>query len=58
MLPFDERCHTDMADLNCSGTPVMLNGVDARIHKEELLDELRGIPEDSREWQEFFSNIR
>ncbi len=32
-----------MADLNLSGTPEMVHGVDARVHQEELFEELRGV---------------
>ena len=47
-----------MVGLNHSGTPVMVNGVDARVHREELIEELREVSGDSREWQEFYGNIR
>ena len=58
MLPFDERCCTEITDLNLSSTPVMVNGLDVRVHKVELLGELRGVAEDSKEWKEFFSHVR
>ena len=51
LLPFEGRCPTGMADLNLSGTPVMVNRVDARVRQEELLEELRGITDDFKEWQ-------
>ena len=40
VLPFDGRCCTNVADLNLSGVPVRVNGVDARVKQEKVLEEL------------------